>query len=111
MSKVISYSISNNCFFDDNSFLYDNSLSLSDNEDCIVLHQLFIQYGWYPIHYKSNLITYSKRGYETDYFELRLNTNNTIHVVIPLKNIHYKTTFTDIHSAVQYVKKRLLDWD
>jgi hypothetical protein len=108
MSKVISYSISNNSFLDSNNCLDTNLL---DNEDCVVLHQLFIQNDWYPIHYKANLITYSKRGYETDYFELRLNNNNTIHVVIPLKNTHYKTTFTNIHSAVQYVEKRLLDWD
>jgi hypothetical protein len=54
---------------------------------------------------------YVRTGFETEYFEIRLE-NNRFYVSSPMKNsiIQYKTSFNDIESAALYMESKLRDY-
>lgn len=54
---------------------------------------------------------YVRSGFETEYFEIRLE-NNLFYVSSPMKNsnIQYKTSFIDIESAASYMESKFRDY-
>lgn len=93
---------------------------ISDNSDIIIninnefklLNNLFKSNGWEQIENSDKLsenITYSKKGNETEFFEITLHNNN-IYVSIPLKNsdFQYKTKFADYYSAIKYTGDKFI---
>jgi len=81
------------------------------NKGFILLDSLFKENGWHLIKNDSDWIIYSKFGFETDYFELKLDYDK-IHVSIPLKNsqFQYKTSFNNYFQASEYIEDKLKEY-
>jgi len=84
------------------------------NKGFLFVHQLFTQSnsGWYLSENQFGHICYTRKGYETDIFEIKLDRNK-IYVTIPIKNspFQYKTSFTDYSSASDYLEQRFYDFN
>jgi len=80
------------------------------NKGFLFLDQMFRENGWHNIKNELNWITYTRTGYETEYFDIRIS--KTIHVSVPIKNspYQYKTTFTNYYDASEYVEQRFKDF-
>ena len=76
-----------------------------------ILDVTFKKHGWKIIKNTVNNISYTKIGYETDCFDIRV-LNNNIMVSIPIKNLpyHYVTTFNNYNEATDYIQQRFYDY-
>ena len=81
------------------------------NKGFLFLDDLFKENGWQRIRNDLNWIMYTKNGYETDFFEIKINTKS-IHVCVPLKNslYQYKTSFNNYFETSEYIEKMLKDY-
>ena len=95
------------------NMLSDNSTTIINiNNEFKLLNNLFKSNGWEQIENNDKLsehITYSKKGNETEFFEITLDNNN-IYVSIPLKNsdFQYRTKFIDYYSAIKYTENKFI---
>lgn len=71
------------------------------------LNNLFLENNWSQIENTTHLVTYSKHGFETDYFRIKMD-NNFVFVTVPLKQIPfvYITKFKDLAKATEYMEIR-----
>jgi hypothetical protein len=81
------------------------------NKGFILLDSLFKENGWHMTKNEMNLIEYTKFGYESDFFQIKLDQKN-VYVSVPIKNspYQYKTSFTNYFDASEYVEKRFKDY-
>ena len=81
------------------------------NKGFAILDTIFKQNGWHLSKNEMNWICYTKFGFETDVFEIRID-NSTIHVGIPLKNSKYTyiTQFTNYFLASEYIEDRFKEF-
>ncbi len=81
------------------------------NKGLIPVDSLFKTNGWHLTNNNFEHITYTKFGFETEFFEIKLDKNN-IYVSIPLKKIpyQYKTSFTNYFLATEYIEEKFLDF-
>ena len=72
---------------------------------------LFLENKWSRIDNMEHIIAYSKYGYETEYFKIKLE-HDFIYVTIPLKNVpyHYTTRFKDFTEASNYITIRFKEF-
>lgn len=72
---------------------------------------LFLKNKWSRIDNNKEFVAYSKYGYETEYFKIKLE-NDYIYVTIPLKSVpfHYTTRFRDLTEACEYVTIRFKEF-
>lgn len=85
------------------------NIIININDELKTLTNLFEYNGWQKNNSKlTDHIMYSKKGNETEFFEIMLD-NNTIYVSVPLKNstFQYKTKFIDYYSAIKYTEDKL----
>lgn len=75
------------------------------------IDKLFLENKWSRIDNTKHIVTYSKCGYETEYFRMKLDTD-FIYVTIPLKNVpyHYTTKFRDFTEASHYLTSRFYEF-
>ena len=83
-----------------------------NNKDFTITDKLFKEYGWHLAKNEMNFICYTKLGHETDVFDIQIDTNDIIHVSVPIKNSSYNfvTSFTNYFSASEYIESRLIDF-
>uniref|UniRef100_A0A6C0EPY3 Uncharacterized protein n=1 Tax=viral metagenome TaxID=1070528 RepID=A0A6C0EPY3_9ZZZZ len=76
------------------------------NKGFILLDTLFKENGWYNFINDMDRVAYTRVGYETEYFEIKIDENK-IHVSIPIKNskYQYKTHFNNYFQASEYVEE------
>jgi hypothetical protein len=94
-----------------------NVLSNNSNPDTIVnmgfkdTDCLFKSNGWHRVTNKFEHITYTRFGFETEFFEIKLDRDN-IYVSVPLKKIpfQYKTSFNSYFLATEYIEEKFLDF-
>ena len=81
------------------------------NKGFAILDKMFKENGWHMIKNEMNMITYTKLGYETDLFNIKIDQTN-IHVSIPIKNSPYQyiTSFKDYFQASEYIEARFIDF-
>ena len=81
------------------------------NKGFAILDSIFKENGWILCKNEMNWICYTKFGFETDVFEIRVD-ENTIHVGIPVKNSPFKyvTKFNNYFLASEYVEDRFKDY-
>jgi hypothetical protein len=84
---------------------YVNNLK---NKGFYFLETLFYQNGWHLIKNEINWICFTKPGFETEYFEIKIDSDK-IFVSIPIKNsiFQYRTSFKDYYTANEYIENRL----
>jgi hypothetical protein len=72
---------------------------------------LFLENKWSRLDNNVDLVTYSKYGYETEYFKIKLE-HDYICVTIPLKSVpyHYTTRFRDFTEACKYISVRFKEF-
>jgi len=85
---------------------YINNTELK-NKGFILLDTMFKENGWYLCKNEINWICYTKMGFETDVFEIRIDKKD-IHVGIPMKNSPFKfiTSFKEYFLASEYLENR-----
>ena len=68
---------------------------------------LFRNNGWHIIRNDFNWIVYSKFGHETEFFEIKIDSNS-VHVSMPIKNslFQYRTSFDNYFNASEYLEER-----
>jgi len=83
-----------------------------NNKEFTITDKLFKEYGWHLAKNEMNFICYTKLGHETDVFDIQIDTNDIIHVSVPIKNSSYNfvTSFTNYFSASEYIESRLIDF-
>ena len=81
------------------------------NKGFLLLHELFTKNSWVCIKNELTRLTYTKVGYETSIFDLRVDESR-IYVSIPVKNSPYQycTSFTDYFNACEYIEERFKDY-
>ena len=81
------------------------------NKGFMLLDSLFKENGWHMTKNEMNLIEYTKFGYESDFFQIKLDQKN-VYVSVPIKNspYQYKTSFNNYFDASEYVEKRFKDY-
>lgn len=81
------------------------------NKGFLLLDEMFKENNWVNIRNVFEQITYTKVGYETEYFDIKIDKTK-IHVSVPIKNTpyQYKTSFTNYYDASEYVEKRFSDF-
>jgi len=95
-------------------FFLSTSTSLEEttieNKGFILLDNMFKNNGWKLIKNEMNWICFSKPGFQTEYFEIKIDQSK-IFVSIPIKNsmFQYKTSFKDYYSASEYIEERFKD--
>lgn len=87
--------------------MYCESVNKLKNKGFYFLETLFYQNGWHLIKNELNWICFTKPGFETEYFEIKIETNK-IFVSIPIKNskFQFRTSFKDYYSANDYIETR-----
>lgn len=92
------------------SKIQPNNLLLA-NPQFTNLDNLFLENNWTKIETTPHLVTYSKYGYETDYFQIKMD-NNFIFITVPLKQIPfvYITKFKDFEKASEYMEIRFKEF-
>jgi len=96
------------------SFLQDNQSSIPSeikNKGFLLFDEMVREHGWHLIHNEMNRICYTKVGYETDVFDIRI-LEKTIKVSIPLRNSKYQfvTQFNDYFTANEFLESRFFDF-
>lgn len=81
------------------------------NKGFILLDKIFKEHGWHMSKNEMNCISYTKQGFETDFFDILIEPKN-IRVSVPIKNspFQYITKFDDYFSASEYVEARFFDY-
>jgi hypothetical protein len=81
------------------------------NKGFSLLHELFLNNDWMLTINLFNHICYSKKNFETEFFEIILDKKK-VYVSIPLKNsiFQYKTSFDNYASACDYVEKMFIEF-
>jgi len=76
------------------------------------IHELFIYNGWNLINNDLNRVSYTKKGFETDVFDIFVDRSR-ISVAIPVKKspYQYRTYFTDYYQATEYIEERFLEFN
>jgi len=76
-----------------------------------ILDATFIQHGWHRIKNEMDYICYTKKGFETDIFEIKI-APKTIHVGIPIHNspFQFNTTFHSYFQASEYMETRFIEY-
>lgn len=96
-----------------NNIILDRSMTHKEikNRGFLLLDAMFKQYGWHIVRNEMNWLCYSKVGYETDLFDIKID-KNSIHVSIPIKNspFQYHTSFNDYFQASEYIETRFFDF-
>jgi hypothetical protein len=84
--------------------------TIIENKGFILLDNMFKNNGWKLIKNEMNWICFSKPGFQTEYFEIKIDQSK-IFVSIPIKNsmFQYKTSFKDYYSASEYIEERFKD--
>ena len=82
------------------------------NNNFTLLDKLFKKQDWNKSKNNLNQISWVKKGYENDEFEIQINEKN-IFASIPLKNstYKYKTIFNNHFLASEYLKKRFIEFE
>ena len=85
--------------------------STIQNKGFLLLDNMFKNNGWKLIKNEMNWICFSKPGFQTEYFEIKIDISK-IYVSIPIKNsiFQYSTSFKDYYSAVEYIEDRFKDF-
>ena len=81
------------------------------NKGFMLVDSLFKENGWHMTKNEMDLIEYTKQGYETEFFQIKLDQTK-VYVSVPIKNspCQYKTSFTNYFDASEYVEKRFNDF-
>jgi len=81
------------------------------NKGFAILDSIFKENGWHLSKNEMNWICYTKFGYETDVFDIRID-DKTIQVGIPLKNSKYSyiSKFTSYFLASEYIESRFKEF-
>jgi len=81
------------------------------NKGFFILDTMFKTNGWHFTKNESNWICYTRLGYETEYFEIKIEQLK-ICVSIPIKNtrFQYTTSFKDYFSASEYIEEVFNDF-
>jgi len=81
------------------------------NKGFLLLANMFIENGWHFIKNETECVCFTKQGFETEYFELKVDKTK-IYVSLPIKNsvFQYKTSFKDYYTASVYVEDRFRDF-
>lgn len=81
------------------------------NKGVLLLDEMFLKNGWHNIKNEFNHIVYTRTGYETEYFEIKVDMTK-VYVSIPIKNITYQytTSFDNYFLASEYVESRFKDF-
>jgi hypothetical protein len=97
----------------------DNMLSNHDvnsntdiqNKGFLILDKMFRDNGWSMIKNEMDWICYTKFGYETDLFDIKIK-QKSIQVSIPIQNSPYQfvTSFNDYFQASEYIEERFMDF-
>ncbi len=77
----------------------------------LFLDSMFRENNWIRIKNEVDWICFTKPGFETEYFEIKIDSSK-IYVSIPLRNsiFQYKTSFKDYFTACEYVEERFKDF-
>ena len=77
------------------------------NKGFILLDEMFKSNGWHITKNEMGWIGYTKAGYETEFFDIRIDQTK-IYVSFPLKNsvFQYTTSFKDYFTACEYIEAR-----
>jgi hypothetical protein len=81
------------------------------NKGFAMLDEVFNEHGWTIAKNEFEFISYVKRGFELDSFDIEIDKTK-IYVCIPIKNsrVKYEIVFTDYFSASEYVEMRFKDF-
>jgi hypothetical protein len=81
------------------------------NKGFFIVDEMFKSNGWHMTKNEMNWISYTKAGYETEFFDIKLDANK-VYVSIPVKNsiFQYTTSFKDYFTASEYVEQRFNDF-
>jgi hypothetical protein len=103
--------------YDGNSNGNSNVRLVNKAFDSLGLHELFTsnndEYNyWYLLKNEIGHICYTRRGHETDCFEVIIQKDK-IYVCVPIKNsiFQYKTSFKDYSRAYDYLERRFCDFN
>jgi hypothetical protein len=93
-----------------NSIQYDTNKKLK-NKGFLIIDSIFKENKWDLIHNEMNHISYSKFGYETTCFDIKIFTNKIV-VSIPIKHsiYQYVTSFKNCYDASEYLEQRFRDY-
>jgi hypothetical protein len=93
-----------------NSIEYDTNKQLK-NKGLLIIDSIFRENKWDLIHNEMNRISYSKFGYETTSFDIKIVLNKIV-VSIPIKNsnFQYVTSFKNFYDASEYLEQRFRDF-
>jgi hypothetical protein len=89
----------------------DTTDNIIKNKGFSLLDCIFKENGWHMTKNEMNWISYTKRGFETEYFEITI-TPSKINVSIPIRNcaFQYNTSFKDYYMASEYIEDRFKDF-
>ena len=89
---------------------YPNFTSEIKNKGFLILDEMFKLHGWHKSKNEMNWIIYTKAGFETEFFEIKVD-QTMICVCVPLKNsiFQYTTSFKDYFTASEYIENRFKD--
>ena len=89
---------------------YPNFNTEIKNKGFLLLDEMFKSNGWHKTKNEINWITYTKAGFETEFFDIKIDETR-IHVCVPLKNsiFQYTTSFKDYFTASEYIENRFKD--
>ena len=97
----------------DNIMLTQNIVKQSElvNKGFFMIDAMFKENGWHMTKNEMNWICFTKKGFETEHFEIKIDVSK-IYVSIPIKNsiFQYSTSFKDYYSAVEYIEDRFKDF-
>jgi len=81
------------------------------NKGFILLDEMFTSNGWHITTNELTCVCYTKTGYETEFFEIKVGQNK-IYVSVPVQNsiFQYTTSFKDYFTASEYVEQRFKDF-
>jgi len=82
-----------------------------NNKGFAILDNIFTQYGWHIVKNEMNWISYTKFGYETSYFDIKILPDKIV-VSTPIKNsvYQYVTSFKGYFEASEYIEQKFFDY-
>ena len=81
------------------------------NKGFVLLDALFRESGWHIIKNEENWLVYTKKGFETEYIEIKIAMYSIL-VSVPIKNspFQFKTSFSNYFQASEYVEARFIEF-
>ena len=81
------------------------------NKGFVLLDALFRESGWHIIKNEENWLVYTKKGFETEYIEIKIAMDSIL-VSVPIKNspFQFRTSFTNYFQASEYVEARFIEF-